>query len=214
MLLGLMAFSVHQVLLLRFINPPFTPLMVYCWIKGDGMDFQWRSLSEVSSFLQQAVLASEDQRFLEHSGFDWNQIQRAIQERQRRGRVRGASTISMQVARNLYLWQGHSWIRKGLEAYYTVLIEIMWPKWRIMEIYLNVVEWGPGIFGAEASAQHYFQRPASRLTKYQAALMAAVLPNPKRWKASQPTPYIRSRQSTILRQMHMFAPIRKTSGKP
>lgn len=210
LLIGLLVFSIQQVILLRFINPPFTPLMVYEKIKGEGLDYHWRSLSEISPYLQQAVLVSEDQRFLEHRGFDWVEIQRAIKEQKTRGRLRGASTISMQVARNLYLWQGQSWIRKGFEAYYTVLIELLWPKWRIMETYLNIAQWGPGVFGAEASAQHYFRRPASQLTKHQAALMAAVLPNPRRWSPAHPTRYIRRRQADIVRQMYMF----KTVDRP
>jgi monofunctional biosynthetic peptidoglycan transglycosylase len=118
----------------------------------------------------------------------------------------------MQVARNLYLWQGYSWLRKGLEAYYTVLIELTWPKWRIMEVYLNIAEWGPGIFGAEAASQYYYHRRASRLTEAQSALMAAVLPNPRRWSPSHPTRYIRARQTTILRQMNMFPAIQKNSS--
>jgi monofunctional biosynthetic peptidoglycan transglycosylase len=203
-LAGLAAFSILQVGIIRFLNPPATPLMVYRWLCGQKLDFRWRSLSEISPSLQRAVIAAEDQRFLSHHGFDWKQIEQALEEYQKEGRTRGASTITMQVARNIFLWQGYSWLRKGLEAYYTALIELLWPKWRIMEVYLNVVELGPEIFGAEAAARRYFGFSASSLTKPQAALLAAVLPNPHRWSPKHPSEYIRERQSTILGEMKKF----------
>jgi monofunctional biosynthetic peptidoglycan transglycosylase len=203
-LAGLVTFSIFQVSIIKFLNPPATPLMVYRWLCGGKVDFRWRSLSEISPFLQRAVIAAEDQRFFSHHGFDWKQIERALQEYQKEGRVRGASTITMQVARNIFLWQGYSWLRKGLEAYYTALIELLWPKSRIMEVYLNVVELGPEIFGAEAAACRYFGFSAASLTKPQAALLAAILPNPHRWSPKQPSDYIRKRQSTILREMKKF----------
>ncbi len=208
-LVGLGMFSILQVALIRFLNPPATPLMVHRWLSGKGLDFRWRSLSEISPFLQTAVIAAEDQRFLDHQGFDWEEIGRALHEYQHEGRRRGASTITMQVAKNLYLWHGHSWVRKGLEVYYTTLIEVLWPKWRILEIYLNVAEWGPQIFGAEAASRRYFGCSASQLTRPQAALLATVLPNPIRWSPLRPTPYIRKRQFTILHQMEWFEPIQK-----
>ncbi len=203
-LVGLVTVSILQVSIIRFLNPPATPLMVYRWLCGEKLDFRWRSLSEISPFLQRAVIAAEDQRFLTHHGFDWKQIEQALEEYQNGGRVRGASTITMQVARNIFLWQGYSWLRKGLEAYYTALIELLWPKWRIMEVYLNIVELGPEIFGAEAAARRYFGFSAASLTKPQAALLAAILPNPHRWSPKHPTQYIRKRQSTILREMKKF----------
>jgi monofunctional biosynthetic peptidoglycan transglycosylase len=185
--------------------------MVQSRLSGDGLDFRWRSLSEISLFLQWAVIASEDQRFLDHHGFDWEEIGKAREEYQQRGRRRGASTITMQVAKNLYLWHGRSWLRKGLEAYYTAFIELLWPKWRIMEVYLNIAEWGPGVFGAEAAAHRYFGRSAAALTKHQAALLAAVLPNPRRWSPEYPTRYIWKRQSAILDDMDRLRPILRTS---
>jgi len=210
-LAGLVVFSILQVAFIRFLNPPATPPMVYRWLSGEGLNFRWLSLSKISPFLQQAVIAAEDQRFLSHQGFDWEQIEQALQEYRQEGRRRGASTITMQVARNLYLWQGHSWLRKGLEVYYTALIELLWPKWRIMEVYLNIAEWGPGIFGAEAAARRYFRCSAATLTKPQAALLAAVLPNPRRWSPERPTRYIRKRQTTILDQMDRLGPILEIS---
>ncbi len=210
-LAGLVTFSIFQVSIIKFLNPPATPLMLYRWLCGGKVDFRWRSLSEISPFLQRAVIAAEDQRFFSHHGFDWKQIERALQEYQKEGRVRGASTITMQVARNLFLWQGYSWLRKGLEAYYTALIELLWPKSRIMEVYLNVVELGPEIFGAEAAACRYFGFSAASLTKPQAALLAAILPNPHRWSPKHPSDYIRKRQYTILCEMEKFETTLKTS---
>ncbi len=203
-LAGLVTFSILQVSIIRFLNPPATPLMVYRWLCGEKPDFRWRSLSEISPSLQRAVIAAEDQRFLSHHGFDWKQIERALEEYQNGERIRGASTITMQVARNIFLWQGYSWLRKGLEVYYTALIELLWPKWRIMEVYLNIVELGPEIFGAEAATRRYFGFSAASLTKPQAALLAAILPNPHRWSPKHPSHYIRKRQSTILREMKKF----------
>jgi monofunctional biosynthetic peptidoglycan transglycosylase len=204
-LLGFVTFSILQVATIRFLNPPATPLMVSHWLRGKGLDFRWRSLSQISPLLQQAVIVSEDQRFLDHQGFDWGEIWQALREYRQKGRRRGASTITMQVARNLYLWHGYSWLRKALEAYYTTLIELLWPKSRILEVYLNIVEWGPEVFGAEAASHRYFRCAASTLTRPQAALLAAVLPNPRRWSPARPTPYIRKRQATILYQMERFA---------
>jgi monofunctional biosynthetic peptidoglycan transglycosylase len=181
--------------------------MMYRWLCGATLDLRWRSLSEISPFLQRAVIAAEDQRFLSHHGVDWKEIEHALDEYQHEGRLRGASTITMQVARNVFLWQGYSWVRKGLEVYYTALIELVWPKWRIMEVYLNVVELGPGIFGAEAAARRYFGHSSASLTKPQAALLAAVLPNPHRWSPQHPTRYISERQATILREMKKVEPI-------
>lgn len=197
-----------QVMVFRFINPPFTPLMLYRLAHREGMNLRWKPLSKLSPYIQQAVLASEDQRFMEHNGFDFRQINEALQENSGRKQLRGASTISMQVARNLFLWQGHSWMRKMLEAYYTVLIELLWSKKRILEMYLNIAEWGKGIFGAEAAAIHYFDCHASALNREQAALMAAVLPNPRKWSPVHPTPFILKRKAFIMSQMDQFKPLR------
>ena len=209
---GWVAFSFVQVIGVKWINPPMTPTMAYSWVRGDRVRFEWRPLSQISPFLQQAVLASEDQNFFHHHGFDWQQIEQAIETHGEGHRLRGASTITMQVARNLYLWQGRSWLRKGLEAYYTMLIEFLWPKERILEVYLNVAEIGRGIFGAEAAALHFFGHPSSHLSKSEAALLAAVLPNPRRWSPAHPTPYVRRRQAQILLQMEQFEPITTPSS--
>ena len=139
--------------------------------------------------------------FSSDHGFDWEQIDKAIEKSEHGKRLRGASTISMQAARNVFLWQGRNWLRKGLEAYYTVLIERIWGKKRILEVYLNVIEWGDGIYGAESAAKHYFNCPAKQLTPTESALMAAVLPNPHRWSPAKPSPYIQEREEDILDQM-------------
>jgi monofunctional biosynthetic peptidoglycan transglycosylase len=185
--------------------------MAYRWLQGEGLAFHYRSLGGISPHLQQAVMASEDQKFPSHHGFDWAQLRAAAEDYQSGRRQRGASTITMQVARNLFLWQGFGWPRKPLEAYYTVLLELLWPKWRIMEMYLNVAEWGRGVFGAEAAAQRHFGRSAAALTRHQAALLASVLPNPRRWSPARPTDYLRRRQAAILRQMGRFQAISPTS---
>ena len=198
------ALSLLQVAAVRYINPPGTPLMVYRWARGDHIDCRWRPLREISPFLQQAVLAAEDQCFTSHRGFDFEQIKRSLEERVRRDRHRGASTITMQTARNLYLWQGYSWSRKAFEVYYTLLIELLWSKGRILEVYLNIAEWGPGLFGAEAAAQHYFKCRAQALTKSQAALMAAVLPSPRTWSPLRPTRFLHERKTFILKHMDRF----------
>jgi len=196
-----------QVMAFRFINPPCTPLMLYRLAHREGMDYRWKPLSQLSPFIQQSVLASEDQRFMVHNGFDLQQINEALQEYTGKKRLRGASTISMQVARNLFLWQGHSWMRKMLEAYYTVLIELLWDKQRILEMYLNIAEWGKGLFGAEAAAVHYFRCHASALNRDQAALMAAVLPNPRKWSPVRPTTFILKRKAFIITNMNQFKPL-------
>jgi len=181
--------------------------MLYCYFKGDGLHYTWKPLKKISPLLQQAVLVAEDQRFSAHAGFDFNQIEDSVQKYTKTGRLRGASTITMQTARNLFLWQGRSWSRKMLESYFTVLIELLWSKARIMEVYLNIIEWGTGIFGAEAAALHYFARPASTLDRSQSALMTAVLPNPRRWSPARPTRYISRRAAYIMRSMGHFRPL-------
>lgn len=198
-----------QVLLFKYVNPPCTPLMLYRLAHREGMHYRWKPLSWISPFLQRAVLASEDQRFPDHNGFDFKQINEALQDYAENKPLRGASTISMQVARNLFLWQGRSWTRKALEAYYTVLIELIWSKPRILEMYLNLAEWGKGIFGAEAAALHYFRCSASALNREQAALLAAVLPNPRKWSPVRPSSFIQRRRNFILKHMDRFTPLRE-----
>lgn len=201
--------SIFFVVTYRFINPPMTPLMVIRVVQqatgGQTIKLKksWVSLSKISLNLPLAVVASEDNLFLEHSGFDMEAIEKAMDynERKRGKRVRGGSTISQQTAKNVFLWPQRSWLRKGLEAYFTVLIEFVWGKERIMEVYLNVIETGKGIYGAEAASQIYFEKPAEKLTRGEAALIAAILPNPQRWNPSSPTPYLRGRQQWILWNM-------------
>jgi monofunctional biosynthetic peptidoglycan transglycosylase len=206
--LGLVAASMAAVLLLRWIDPPYSAFMaetqVAAWVNRDGTyvsRHEWVDLGRISPYLALAVVASEDQKFPEHWGFDVDAIEKAYQLNQHSHRVRGASTISQQVAKNLYLWSGRSYLRKGLEAYFTVLIEGFWPKRRILEIYLNIAEFGYGTYGAEAAAQRFFHKPAARLTRGDAAILAAVLPNPQRYSAAAPSRYVRERSDWILNQM-------------
>lgn len=168
---------------------------------GHYPDYDWQSGKEISPHLLVAVVAAEDQRFGEHSGFDFDAIEKAAEHNSDGGTVRGASTISQQVAKNLFLWPGRSWIRKGLEVGLTVMIETVWSKRRILDVYVNIAEMGDGVFGAEAAAQRFFDKPASALTPREAALLAAVLPNPRLLRADKPSAYVRRRQEWILRQM-------------
>jgi monofunctional biosynthetic peptidoglycan transglycosylase len=179
------------------LPPAATPLMLLRLLDGSGIHKSWRPLEEISPNLVLAAMASEDSRFCAHDGFDWKAIREDWQRNQRGGQLLGASTISMQTAKNLFLWPDRSWPRKGLEVYFTLLIELAWPKRRIMELYLNEVEWAPGIYGAEAAAQFHFHKPASALSVGEAARLAAVLPNPRRWSASRPSAYIVARSSII-----------------
>ena len=182
----------------RFFPPPVTVLMVKRSLEGKGLDYRWRSLDQISRTLPQAALAAEDARFCEHYGFDFNALEQAMAHNDRRpNKIRGGSTISQQTAKNVFLWPDRSYVRKGLEAYFTVLIEVLWGKKRIMEVYLNVVEWGPGIYGAEAAAQHYFNKSARRLTRLEASRLAAVLPSPLKWRAAKPGPYVKKRSRRI-----------------
>jgi monofunctional glycosyltransferase len=201
--------TILSVLTYRFINPPLTPLMIIRVFQQaiDGekimLKKDWVSLDKISTQLQLAVVASEDNRFLEHHGFDFQAIEKAkdYNEKKKGKRMRGASTISQQTAKNVFLWSQRSWIRKGLEVYFTVLIEFVWSKKRIMEVYLNVIETGKGIYGVEKASQIYFSKPALKISPGEAALVAAVLPNPLKWNPSRPTPYLLSRQQWILWNM-------------
>jgi monofunctional glycosyltransferase len=202
------AFSILSVLLLRWINPPFTAFMaeaqIDAWAARDPnyvSRHHWVDLSQISPNLALAVVASEDQKFPEHWGFDVEAIEKAYELNQHSHRVRGASTISQQVAKNLFLWSGRSYLRKGLEAYFTLLIEACWPKRRILETYLNIAEFGYGIYGAEAAAQRYFHRSAASLTRSDSAVLAAVLPNPRVLSAAAPSAYVQRRRDWILGQM-------------
>jgi len=205
--LGFLAVSVLSVIVLRFMAPPFSALMVErrigSWF-GEGKyspAYQWVNLDKIAPVMTAAVIASEDQNFPDHYGFDIEAIQRAIGHNERSSRTKGASTLTQQTAKNMFLWSSRSWLRKGVEAYFTVLLETFWGKRRILETYLNIVEFGDGIYGVEAAAQHYFRKPASRLSSEEAAILAAVLPNPRRYKVRTPGPYVRERQQWILQQM-------------
>lgn len=200
--------SVLAVVLLRWINPLFTAFMaetqIDAWAGRDSsyvFRHSWVDLDRISPNLPLAVVASEDQKFPEHWGFDVEAIEKAYALNQHSHKVRGASTISQQVAKNLFLWSGRSYFRKGLEAYFTVLIESIWNKRRILEVYLNVAEFGYGTYGAEAAAQRFFHKPASRLTRSDAAVLAAVLPSPQRYSAATPSRYVAQRRDWILGQM-------------
>ncbi len=200
--------SVGAVLLGRVVDPPLTPLMMLRVLEGAvhgrwvGIDRTRVPLDDVSPALLRAVIASEDAKFFEHNGVDWDAVERARtwNDRHDGRRLRGASTITMQCARSVFLWPGRTWIRKGLEIWFATLMEALWGKRRILEAYVNLVEWGDGIYGAEAAAQAYFGRSVADVDARQAALLAAMLPNPRRWNPAAPTPYLRARASTIARR--------------
>jgi len=196
------ALPVLIVLPWRWLEPPETAFMMRARASGLEIRQEWVPWEEIAPHLAIAVVAAEDQKFPEHHGFDTQSIRSALEEDGSRGR--GASTISQQVVKNLYLWPGRSWTRKGIEAYLTGFVEALWPKKRILEVYLNVVEFGPGIYGAEAAAQESFGKRASRLSAREAALLAAVLPSPKRMNAAKPSPYMEERVEWILRQMQQL----------
>ena len=201
---GIALFSVMPV--------PFSAVMIErqlgAWLSGDFgyvAHSDWVSMDEISPWMGLAVIAAEDQKFPEHWGFDVSAIEKALAHNERNeNRIRGASTLSQQTAKNLFLWDGRSWVRKGLEAGLTLGMETVWSKKRILTVYLNIAEFGDGIFGVEAAAQRYFHKPASRLSLSEAALLAAVLPNPLRFKANAPSGYVRSRQAWIMRQMRQL----------
>ncbi|MBX8574988.1 monofunctional biosynthetic peptidoglycan transglycosylase [Pseudomonas cichorii] len=209
-LLWFAAGSFVLVLVLRWVPPPGTALMVErkieSWIDGEPIDLQrsWQPWNKISDNLKIAVIAGEDQKFAEHWGFDISAIQAAILHNERGGSIRGASTLSQQVSKNLFLWSGRSYLRKGLEAWFTALIELLWSKERILEVYLNSVEWDEGVFGAQAAAQHHFGINASALSTQQASYLAAVLPNPRQWSASHPSSYVSRRAGWIRQQMRQL----------
>jgi monofunctional glycosyltransferase len=191
------------IIALKWINPPLTLTQIGSMVSGHGLKRDYVGGDEISANLKLAVIASEDQIFPDHGGFDWKNIKKAMEYNQRKpGRIRGASTISQQTAKNVFLWQGRDWIRKGLELYFTKMIEWVWGKERILEVYLNVIEMGPGLFGAEAAAQSYFGKPAKNLTRREAALIAAALPNPKKYSVKPPSGHVSGRSGWIQRQMN------------
>ncbi len=200
------------IILFSFLPVPFSAVMaerqLSAWLTGDVgyvAHSDWVSMDEISPWMPLAVIAAEDQKFPDHWGFDMASIEKAISHNERNeNRIRGASTLSQQTAKNLFLWDGRSWVRKGLEAGLTLGMEVVWTKRRILTVYLNIAEFGEGTFGVEAAAQRYFHKPASRLTAAEAALLAAVLPNPIRFKANAPSGYVRQRQQWIERQMRQL----------
>jgi monofunctional glycosyltransferase len=207
LLIGFIILSVLSVIIFRWVPVPLTPLMLIRCVeqKADGkkmtLKHDWVSIGEISPKLQLAVVCSEDQNYLKHYGFDWGAIEKALNANKSGKKLRGGSTISQQTAKNVFLWPGRSYIRKGFEAWFTLLIEVFWSKKRIMEVYLNSIEMGNGVYGAEAAAQHWFKKPAAKLNKDESAAIAAVLPNPVKYVANPPGAYIGKRKAWIKQQM-------------
>lgn len=207
--------SIFSVIFFRWVPIPVTPLMLIRCVeqKVDGKEMrlekEWVSLEEISPTIQLAVVCSEDQNFIKHNGFDFEAIDKAMEYNEKHKKKRGASTISQQTAKNVFLWPGRSWIRKGFEVYFTFLIETFWSKERIMEVYLNVIEMGDGVYGAQAAAKNFFKKDAKYLSKSEAATIAAVLPNPRKFNAAKPSGYILKRQGWILRQMSFWGGVLK-----
>ena len=205
--------SIVSVIIFKFVPIPFTPLMVIRVIEnkiaGKEIYFShdWEPIEHISNNLQKAVIASEDGTFLSHHGFDFTAMQKAFKNNSRGRRIKGGSTISQQTAKNVFLWQGRSYLRKGLEAYFTVLIELIWGKERIMEVYLNSIEMGDGVYGAQAATEHWYRKDASSLTKTQAAGIAAILPNPRKYDATSSSSYINNRKTKIVRLMRYVGKI-------
>ena len=212
-LLWFLMVTVLWVLVYRFVNPPITLLMVQRNLerssddKPSKMDKEWVDFEEISDNMKRAAVSAEDQLFLKHLGFDLKAIEKAFATNKKGKKIKGGSTISQQTAKNVFLWPGRSWVRKGFEAYFTLLIEILWSKERILEVYLNVIEMGDGVYGAEAAAQEYFGKSCRKLTRSQSALIAACFPNPRRWTPRKPTRYIKHRQYLILRNMKRLGPL-------
>ena len=199
--------TVGVVVFYKWVPVPITPLMVIRYFEKDSpklLNHDWEPIENISKNLQLAVICSEDQSFLKHTGFDLNAIEKAYENNKKGKRVKGGSTISQQTAKNVFLWPQRSWLRKGLEVYFTFLIETIWDKERIMEVYLNSIEMGNGIYGAESAAQYWFKKPASKLSKLEASAIAAILPNPRKYKANPVTNYIASRKSWIMTQMNFY----------
>jgi len=196
-LIGALLLLLGLIVLYRWVMPPITPLMLLRLPSAGRIERHSVPLAAISRELQEAVIASEDNRFCVHHGVDWNAVSDAVDEYEVEGRLRGASTITMQTARNLFLWPGGGFVRKGVEVALAYTIDALWPKRRIMEVYLNVIEWGEGLYGAEAASEAYFGKSAARLSRREAALMAAVLPNPRRWSAQRPSAYIAERAGII-----------------
>ena len=205
-------FSLLAVFLFKWVPVPLTPLMIIRSVeqKQQGkkiiLKHYWVSIEKISKNLQLAAICSEDQNFLSHNGFDLKAIEKAYENNKRGKRIKGASSITQQTAKNVFLWPERSWLRKGLETYFTFLIELFWSKERILEVYLNCIEMGNGIYGAEAAAKFWFKKPASQLTQYEASAIAAILPNPRKYKANPASEFIQARKNWIVNQMNLFGP--------
>ena len=206
-LLWFLVITVLWVLLYKYVPVYYTPLMAIRYFEAED-DFetkhQWVPLSEISPELQLAVICAEDQKFVKHNGFDVKSIEKAYESNKNSKKLRGASSISQQTAKNVFLWPDRSWVRKGLETYFTFLIELLWDKERIMEVYLNSIEMGDGVYGAEAASNYWFNKSAKNLQKYEAASIAAILPNPRNYKANPASSYIQKRKEWIVRQMRFY----------
>jgi len=200
--LFLLAAHLIYIILLKWIDPPITVTQAISWINGNGLKRDYVHLKNISPYAVLAVIAAEDQLFPDHNGFDVKSIKKAMDTNVKKNKqLRGASTISQQVAKNVFLWQDRTWLRKGLEVYFTFMIESIWGKKRILEVYLNVSEMGKGIFGVEAAAQQYFKKASKKLTKTESAKIAACLPNPKKYTVNPPSSYINKRYPWVVRQM-------------
>lgn len=204
--------SVVVVLIFKWVPVPITPLMVIRNAElsdnqEKGWEHDWIPIEDISTNLQLAVICSEDQNFVKHNGFDIKAIEKAYENNKKGKTIKGGSSISQQTAKNVFLWPHRSWVRKGFETYFTFLIELIWSKERIMEVYLNSIEMGPGIYGAEAASQYWFHKSASKLTQYESAALASILPNPLRYKASPESNYIEGRKAWIVKQMRFYGPL-------
>ena len=210
LLAGLILFSILMVIIYGWVPVPYTPLMAIRYIENpdEGIRHQWVPIEEISNNLKIAVIASEDQNFPNHRCFDVKAIEKAMDENKAGKRTRGASSISQQTAKNVFLWPHRSWVRKGFEVYFTFLIETFWSKERILEVYLNSIEMGKGIYGAEAASLAWFNKPAKNLSPYEAAAIAAILPNPRVYRANPASNYIQGRKSWIVRQMQNMGPVK------
>lgn len=200
---GLFGFSILWALAYAVLPVPATPLMAIRAAEGNGWRHEWRPIGKISPHLVRAVIAAEDSRFCDHMGVDLDAVEKAMERNQTGKRLRGGSTISQQVAKNAFLWPDRSWLRKGVELWFTLLVETLWSKQRILEVYLNIVEWAPGAYGAEAAARAWFGKGAADLSAQEAALLAAILPNPQKWKANPPGRYVASRAGVLQRRMEI-----------
>ncbi len=211
-ILWFFAISIISVVIFRWVPVPVTPLMLIRYFEAPSAErtmwqHDWEPIENISVNLQKAVICSEDQNFVKHSGFDIEAIEKAIENNKKGKRIRGASTISQQTAKNVFLWPGRNWLRKGLEVYFTFLIETIWSKERILEVYLNSIEMGNGVYGAEAAANYWFKKSASQLSANEAAAIAAILPNPMQYRANPASAYIQSRKAWITKQMNYYGPL-------